>query len=59
MSYRLKKGQESFQVVDGKFAGRRYERGREYDEIPPEESRRFEKIPIPRDNKKQSLKIVN
>lgn len=42
--YRLKNGVESFTVVDGKFAGRTYERGQAYAEIPPQEKGRFEEI---------------
>jgi len=47
--YRLKRGQESFQVVDGPLAGRKFERGKEYreDEIPPEEEQRFEAVKPP------------
>lgn len=44
MSYRLKKGIESFDVVDGRYAGRRYARGQAYEEIPPEEKHKFELI---------------
>lgn len=51
--YRLKKGQESFQVVDGPAAGRKFERGVEYDRPPQGEEWRFETInlnpPIPKD----------
>lgn len=46
--YRLKKGQERFQVVDGPLAGRDYRPGAEYDEkdVPAAElKRRFEKVP--------------
>jgi|GEM_PF-3151337 hypothetical protein len=42
--YMLKKGQEAFVVVDGPMAGRRFEPGRRYAEIPPQEKGRFEKI---------------
>ena len=44
---RLKKGQENIQVVDGLFAGKKFVRGQEYEDIPPEEKRRFEKVPEP------------
>jgi len=44
MKYQLKKGQESFEVVDGEFAGRKYVRGKTYDKIPPAEAKKFEKI---------------
>lgn len=46
MKYRLKQGQESFQVVDGPYAGKTFDRGKPYTDIPPEEKRRFEKIPV-------------
>lgn len=42
--YRLKKGQESFQVVDGPLAGRKFLKGQVYAEIPPGEKGRFEEI---------------
>lgn len=42
--YRLKTGQERFQVADGPFANRQYEPGKIYDQIPPEEAYRFEEI---------------
>lgn len=42
MRYRLKKGVEAFQIVDGPFAGRKYERGKTYKEVPPREHHRFE-----------------
>ena len=46
--YKLKKGIESFQVVDGPFAGRKFEKGKEYAEIPPDEAAKFEKIKPPK-----------
>ena len=49
--YRLKKGIENFQVMSGPFAGRKFERGKQYAEIPPEESRKFEKIRKPKPKK--------
>jgi hypothetical protein len=42
--YRLKTGEEAFQVVDGPFRRRRYEPGNIYNEIPPEEASRFEEV---------------
>ena len=42
--YKLKKGIENFQVVDGAFAGRKFVRGKVYGEVPPEEKRKFEEI---------------
>lgn len=46
MKYQLKKGQESFEVVDGEFAGRKFLRGKIYEKIPPREKEKFEKIPV-------------
>ena len=42
--FKLKTGIETFEVVDGPFAGRRFERGKEYAEIPPEEKHKFKEI---------------
>jgi len=42
--YKLKKGIENFQVVDGAFAGRKFVRGKVYGEVPPEEKKKFEEI---------------
>lgn len=42
--YKLKAGMESFTVVDGSYAGRKYLRGRTYADIPPQEVHRFEEI---------------
>ena len=44
--YKLKKGIENFQVVDGPFTGRKFAKDREYSEkeVPPEEKTKFEKI---------------
>ncbi|TAN40794.1 MAG: hypothetical protein EPN22_16995 [Nitrospirae bacterium] len=46
MVYRLRSGIENFQVVDGPFKGRRYEKGKNYDaaEIPPQEKNKFEAV---------------
>lgn len=44
MTYKLKKGIENFDVVDGAFAGRKFVRGKVYGEVPPEEKGKFEKI---------------
>ena len=35
---------DTFRVVDGAFAGRVFERGAEYDEIPPNEEHRFTEV---------------
>jgi hypothetical protein len=42
--YKLKKGREAFEVVDGPMAGRRFVPGKKYAEIPPMEAVLFEKI---------------
>jgi len=42
--WKLKKGQPSFEVVDGPLAGHRFQPGQEYKTIPSGEKRRFEKI---------------
>jgi len=52
--YRLKKGQEAFELVDGPMAGRKFVPGRSYEEIPAQEKRRFEKISKPAAARKQA-----
>jgi len=42
--YRLKKGQEAFQIVDGPDARMKFEKGRTYTKIPKAEARRFEEV---------------
>lgn len=44
MQYKLKPGVESFEIVDGAFAGKKYFRGKVYEKIPPEEKHKFEKV---------------
>lgn len=45
MGYKLKPTENAFQVTrEGKFAYRSYRRGEIYDEVPPEDVDRFEKI---------------
>jgi hypothetical protein len=44
MSYRLKTGQQDFEMVDGPFEGRKYVRGAVYDTVPPGEEWRFDGI---------------
>lgn len=41
MPYQLKPGQESFEVVDGPDAGKKYDKGTLYDVIPTHETHRF------------------
>lgn len=43
MKYKLKPGVESFEVVDGEFAGKKFLRGKVYEKIPQEEAKKFEK----------------
>jgi hypothetical protein len=42
--YKLKTSEPAFEVVDGKFAGRKYRHGQTYQEIPPEEKDKFDRI---------------
>lgn len=42
--YRLKKGQESFQIVDGPDEGLKFERNRIYDQAPKGYENRFEPV---------------
>jgi len=44
MAYKLKKNEPAFEVVDGPLAGRKFEHGRVYDEVPKNEASRFEKL---------------
>ena len=44
--YKLKPGQERFQVVDGPYENRQYEPGMVYPDIPPEEAGRFDEVVI-------------
>ena len=44
MPYILKKGVETFEVVDGPFAGRKYKPGVQYQEVPPQEKKKFEEL---------------
>ena len=50
--YRLKPGQETIDIVDGDHAGKRFERGKTYSDIPGNEKHRFEKIEPPKAAKK-------
>ena len=47
MRYKLKENAADFEMVDGQFAGRKYKAGEIYDEIPPGEKDRFEKVVDP------------
>jgi len=44
MKYKLKPGVESFEVVDGPFAGKKFLRGKVYEKIPREEKGKFEEV---------------
>ena len=48
MGFRLKPGQESFSLVDGKHAGKKFNRGQMYEEVPPEVKDRFEEDKPPK-----------
>ena len=45
--YRLKPNSPNFEIVDGPLAGRKYEAGQLYQEIPEVERGKFETIPDP------------
>lgn len=45
MKYRMKRGQEAIEVVDGPLAGKRFAPGREYDQVPEADRHRFEEVP--------------
>lgn len=57
MQYKLKKGVESFEVVDGPYAGRKYVRGKVYTDIPPEEKKKFDTIKEPEAGGAESSKL--
>jgi hypothetical protein len=61
MEYRLKPGVESFEVVDGPMAGRKFLRGQSYSEIPPGEKEKFEKVQSSKvqGSKAEKTKTVN
>jgi len=42
MGFKLKQKNEVFKVVDGPFVGRTYRHGQIYDEVPPEETYKFD-----------------
>jgi hypothetical protein len=44
MAYRLKRNEPAFEVVDGPLAGRKFEHGKIYLEIPGSEAHRFEDL---------------
>jgi hypothetical protein len=48
MPYQLKKGQETFQAMDGPFAYHTFKKGVIYEDVPPEEKHRFEKMGTPK-----------
>jgi len=58
MAYILKG--ESFQMVDGPYKGKKYERGKTYDDVPPTEIKRFKEVaaavpkPVPGDKKNEN-----
>lgn len=45
--YRLKKNVAAFEVVDGKYAGKKYKHGKLYAKPPTGESHKFEKVKKP------------
>jgi hypothetical protein len=61
MPYKLKLKELAFQVIrEGKFEYRRYVHGIVYDEIPPEDANRFDKIePEKAETKKSEGRMQN
>jgi len=57
--YQLKKGQESFDMVDGEFAGRKYRKGKVYDAVPPNEKHKFEAVQGSKVQRSKVEKTVN
>lgn len=53
----LKPGQEAFRVVDGPYAGRLYQPGQSYIDIPPEEAHRFDEAVTPAKRAKAEPKV--
>lgn len=56
MSYKLKKDQEKFEMVDGPHKGKVFEQGISYDEVPKEYKGRFDEVkpgPPPEKEKKK------
>ncbi len=43
--YKLKSNQPDFEVVDGPMAGRKFQAGTIYTEVPDSEVKRFDKVP--------------
>lgn len=50
--YRLKNGQEGFEVVDGPDAGKSFRRGKTYPSVPAGYENRFDKVSGGNDAKK-------
>ena len=48
MPYTLKRGQESFEIVDGKHAGKKFVKGKLYGSVPRAYAMRFDKVRVPR-----------
>lgn len=42
--YELKKNQPEFEQISGPLKGRKFVRGKQYEDIPPEHKDRFEKV---------------
>lgn len=42
--YRLKDDVESFKVVDGPYANKKFLKGKDYAEVPPGEAHKFEEV---------------
>lgn len=56
--YRLKPGQESFEVVDGPYANKKFKKGQVYTDIPPHELKRFEEVKPPKPAAKKAKQVM-
>lgn len=54
--YQLKKGVESFDIVDGPHAGQQFRRGQVYKTVPPDVQNKFEKVEDKSERKKDKGK---
>lgn len=56
MPYQLKKGVESFEIVDGPDAGKAFERGRSYKDVPEAYAAMFDSTDAPADQTKPAAR---
>ena len=56
--YKLKRGVQAFDVVDGPFAGRKFVPGKEYAEVPPQEKHKFDIVSVSAESKPAPISAV-